>query len=458
VADGERIRQDSEKKRKIAEDQSKKAIEQTRLLEEQIKKAKADEAVRLAEEQKKAKEAEEKRKVAEAELARLAEATKKAAALAGQQKSAESEKARKDAEEKQKLAEMETAKLRAQIEEANRLNAKRAEDEKKKADEAEKKRAVAEKEAARLNAEVQRARDAATKETQRMADARLKQIQIDIEAKEAAARAAAAAAKTKLDEEAKKLALLTETKRKADEARKNIEAEAAKFQPGKPWQNSLGMKFVPVGSVAVGVWETRVDDYEQFINATRYDSGAGWRDPGFKQPTTSHPVLNVSWNDAQAFCKWLTDKERKAGLIGANVSYRLPTDAEWSQAVRLDGESGATPVDKDLRVKAHYPWGTAWPPPIGAGNYADSVSYDGFENTAPVGSFRPNGLGLYDLGGNAWEWCDDWSDGGKKDRVLRGGSYAGYVGGSLFSSYRRTAAPADRNNDTGFRCVIDAGR
>ncbi len=116
------------------------------------------------------------------------------------------------------------------------------------------------------------------------------------------------------------------------------------------------MKFVPVGTnVLFSIWETRMQDFEAFVNATGHNAGKGWRDSeaaakdyaaGFSQ-TPLHPVVNVSWNDAVAFCRWLTEKERAAGKLSAGQEFRLPTDAEWSLAVGLPPESGATPEAKD---------------------------------------------------------------------------------------------------------------
>lgn len=89
-------------------------------------------------------------------------------------------------------------------------------------------------------------------------------------------------------------------------------------------------------------------------------------------------------------------------------------------------ESGGTPKDKDGKLKGVYPWGTQWPPPRGAGNY-DSYSSskrntDDFDRTSPVGSFAVNASGLFDSGGNVWEWCEDFLDGSSGARVLRGAS------------------------------------
>ncbi len=180
-----------------------------------------------------------------------------------------------------------------------------------------------------------------------------------------------------------------------------------------------------------------------------------------------HPVVKVSWEDAKAFCQWLTHKERGAGLIGPNQSYRLPTDLEWSEAVGLGNETGSTPGERSGKVPDVYPWGTQWPPPRGAGNFLDQTAKtkfsswkiiegydDGYATTAPVGSFAANRFGLYDLSGNVWEWCEDWHDSEQKYRVFRGGSWVSYAPGSLLSSGRGGLHPGGRVVSLGFRVVL----
>jgi formylglycine-generating enzyme required for sulfatase activity len=461
----ERMRKDSEKAQKDAVAKQKQFEEQSRLLEQQREKAKQDEAKRLALEATRVKEADEARKKAEAEAARQAAETKRLteefakakkaaeAAKTGTATSAEAQKALKEAEDKSRKADEAAKKAMADREKAIKEQA----DLLKKA---EADRLATEAKTKQLTMQLEQAKKAGDQEKLRAeADARARALLIlEQEAKEKAKKDAeearkAAELKKKQEDEAKKMALLSEKAKQEAEAKRMAEAEARKFKPGKPWENSLFMRLVPVGSVLVGVNETRVDDYDDFVNTAKYDAGQGWKSPGFKQ-TGSHPVVGVSWNDAQAFCKWLTEKERKEGLIG-NASYRLPTDAEWSQMAKLEGESGATPADKDAKVRAAYPWGATWPPPMGAGNYANNVSFDEFDETAPVASFRPNAFGLYDLGGNAAEWVQDWADGTQKARAVRGGSWSGYVPGSLFSSRRRAEAPGERANDVGFRLVLD---
>ncbi|MEI8375858.1 MAG: formylglycine-generating enzyme family protein [Planctomycetota bacterium] len=183
-----------------------------------------------------------------------------------------------------------------------------------------------------------------------------------------------------------------------------------------------------------------------------------WRNAGFEQ-TDEHPVVNVSWNDAEAFCKWLSKKESK--------TYRLPTEAEWEYACRagtttryFSGDDPETLAKvgnvADATAKAKFP---DWTWTIKAS--------DGYVFTSPVGSFQPNAFGLYDMHGNAWQWCADWygeeyyaaspaSDpngpGSGDSRVLRGGSW------DFWPNFARSAArfgitPGDRFYLTGFRVL-----
>ena len=176
--------------------------------------------------------------------------------------------------------------------------------------------------------------------------------------------------------------------------------------------------------------------------------------------------MNVSWNDAEAFCRWLTEKERAAGNLSAGQEFRLPTDAEWSRAVGLPAESGATPEDKDRKIENVYPWGAGYPPPKGSGNYSGegdgwSGKIDGYTDgakfTAKVGSYTANRLGIHDLGGNVWEWCSDWFNAERKERVIRGASFNQGAPGRLLSSHRAPKPPGVRDFNLGFRCVVTVG-
>jgi formylglycine-generating enzyme required for sulfatase activity len=225
--------------------------------------------------------------------------------------------------------------------------------------------------------------------------------------------------------------------------------------------NSLGMKFVPVGDVDLAIYLVRVKDFEVFAKAVNLKSNS-WKSPGFVQGP-DHPVVNVTWIEAIAFCTWLTTVEHKDGTLPANQMYRLPTDLEWSKAVGLADETGKTPEARDMGVPEVYPWGAGWPPPPGAGNYTGEETGsdvaikgydDGYAWTSPVGAFKPNKYGLYDMGGNVWQWCmDNWNN-ESKAKVLRGASwYNGALKLSLLSSCRVHAAPDSSTDNYGFRLV-----
>lgn len=127
-----------------------------------------------------------------------------------------------------------------------------------------------------------------------------------------------------------------------------------------------------------------------------------WQNPGFPQ-SDDHPVVNLTWNDAVALSTWLSQKEGK--------TYRLPTEAEWEYACRAGTltryASGDDPQSL-LKVANTFDADAAknWPRLLG---YAQQ-GHDSFKFTAPVGSFAPNGFGLYDMHGNVWEWVADWYD------------------------------------------------
>lgn len=224
--------------------------------------------------------------------------------------------------------------------------------------------------------------------------------------------------------------------------------------------NSLGMEFVPVsddkeGTFLLSKWETRVKDYRTFTEAT----GREIKVPQFEQGD-DHPAVNISWDDAKAFCEWLSVREGR--------KYRLPTDAEWSAAVGLPHEVGKSPGEKDQKAGdfiayleqrepkyiKHWPWGEYFPPPNGGGNYDPSLKVDVFARTAPVGSFRPNQFGLHDLGGNVLEWCEDLWEGTNDTRVLRGACYADSRLEVLASWHRALGTSDDRSEYRGFRVVV----
>lgn len=217
------------------------------------------------------------------------------------------------------------------------------------------------------------------------------------------------------------------------------------------WTNSLGQVFAPVPGTDVQfcIWHTRVQDYAAFAAAT----GRTAIRLAFSQ-APSHPAVYVSWEDAQAFCHWLTSYERSAQTLLAGMRYRLPLDWEWSVATGLAEPRDGLPADKHLKSTNAYPWGSQWPPPQGVANYAEGLSVDTFAKTSPVGSFPPGTHGLFDLGGNAWQWCEDAFDRSLTNRVLRGGSWHNDYAKMLNSSYRHVQLPDKRDASYGFRIVL----
>jgi formylglycine-generating enzyme required for sulfatase activity len=186
-----------------------------------------------------------------------------------------------------------------------------------------------------------------------------------------------------------------------------------------------------------GFWidatEVTVAGYREFAAATArpMPPQPEWNGP-------DHPVVNVSWADADAYCRW--------------AGGRLPSEAEWEYAARggVDGRK--------------YPAGGT----IGVGevNGDGTGGADRWEKAAPVGSFPPNGFGLSDMIGNVWEWCADAYDAAAysaraagqpgaaagRERVVRGGSWTS-VAGRMRISYRFRLAPTETSVAVGFRCV-----
>lgn len=234
---------------------------------------------------------------------------------------------------------------------------------------------------------------------------------------------------------------------------------------GQPWQNGLGMKFIPLngdtapGGILMSIWPTRVKDFAAFCAAANHPKPT----PDFAQDE-NHPVVLVNYEDARAFCDWLTQKEQAANQLAEGQFYRLPSDAEWSRAAGLPDEGRNTPEERDGKIR-EYAWGKHWPPPAGAGNFADSSLrrsgqtvignyHDGFPQTSPVGSFAANSRGLFDVCGNVWQWVLDPYNASGRWHVLRGGSWATDKPAELSLSYRNVVDPDAREVIYGFRCVL----
>jgi formylglycine-generating enzyme required for sulfatase activity/tRNA A-37 threonylcarbamoyl transferase component Bud32 len=263
----------------------------------------------------------------------------------------------------------------------------------------------------------------------------------------------------------------------------------------EPFINSLGQELVPIPGTKILMCrtETRVKDFKRYADAAPYTQRGGitvmkvtgteaegfkviweqvnatWEQPGFAQ-TPDHPVVCVSNKEAKDFCVWLGKQE--------GLTYRLPTDQEWTQA------AGAGP----------YPWGQDWPPPPGAGNYVGqefkdslpespktkwNIAYtnnDGSARTGVVGSYMDNKYGIFDLGGNVWEHCEDpyksalntkeildnnpsfkeeVDADGQPKRFRRGSSWHDWRAVLLNVTLRLPGPATSRFSDEGFRIVCE---
>jgi formylglycine-generating enzyme required for sulfatase activity len=213
----------------------------------------------------------------------------------------------------------------------------------------------------------------------------------------------------------------------------------------------------------IGKYEVTFDQYDWFCEET------GRKKPGDNSwGRGSRPVINVSWNEAIAYCNWLSEKEKLPKAYDSNgnlldkdgmkttdpskvVGYRLPTEAEWEYAARGGNNSegykysGSNSVDE-----------VAWYTSNSGGK------------TQEVGKKAPNELGIYDMSGNVWEWCSDWYDSGYyakspttnpynytpgSGRVFRGGGWRSSVAGTRVT-FRNLFSPSGTYNYLGFRICM----
>lgn len=238
---------------------------------------------------------------------------------------------------------------------------------------------------------------------------------------------------------------------------------------------------VDLGPFLIDAHEVSVAEFAKFIEATGYQTeadkfgwsgvfsmstkawmkvdGANWRypeGPNAKPAVPNEPVTQVSWNDTVAYAKW--------------VGKRLPTEAEWEFAAR-GGLVGKTYAWGDELRPGGKPVANWW-----QGEFPDNnTDEDGYRMRAPVGSFAPNGYGLYDVAGNVWEWVADHYDPSYypasptrdpkgpphgKERVIRGGSWM--CAENFCANYRVAArshsAPDTGLNNLGFRLAKDIAR
>lgn len=203
-------------------------------------------------------------------------------------------------------------------------------------------------------------------------------------------------------------------------------------------------------SFALGRYPVTVGEWRAFVKATGWQSkmDVDWQQPGFAQDER-HPVVCVSWHDAQLYLQWLSEK--------TGQEYRLPSEAEWEYACRAGSHTAFSFGDEITPEHANYD---------GHFTYNDGPKGSSHGGTTRVGSYQPNPWGLFDMHGNVWEWTQDtvhdnylgapidgsaWEQGGDKARrILRGGAWL-YQPRYLRSALRNGYSALLANDVVGFR-------
>jgi formylglycine-generating enzyme required for sulfatase activity len=267
------------------------------------------------------------------------------------------------------------------------------------------------------------------------------------------------------------LSIISSSAHSEDQRTDMVLISAGEFQMGSNeygYEDEKPIHAVYLDDFYIEKCEVTNAQYRKFVEATGHREPKGymyandrwlddvkpWEDSNFNGD--NHPVVCVSWEDAKAYCEW--------------AGKRLPTEAEWEKAAR-----GGL-------VGARYAWGDRWRNAHGnfndetAGKTLRGIGFikgydDGYTYTSPVGSFNPNGYGLYDMIGNVWEWCADLyakdyygkspkknpkgpdSGGYGNHRVLRGGCWHFNTPERLRVAYRQYYPPMKSSALIGFRCV-----
>jgi len=231
-------------------------------------------------------------------------------------------------------------------------------------------------------------------------------------------------------------------------------SEAERYSDESPQhQVRLSDFYMAKHEVTVAEFRKYIEESGELTEAEKAKDARTWRHGvnGQLRPQSeeNHPVIHVSWNDADAYCKWLSKKTGK--------TYRLPTEAEWEYACRAGTTTPFNTGNNLTTDQANY-----------NGNYLYNKNLKGQyrTNTVAVESFAPNAWGLYNMHGNVWEWCSDWfgayGSGAVTNptgtatgsyRVLRGGSW-NHDAEYCRSANRCTLTPGFRSNPVGFRLVF----
>ncbi len=247
----------------------------------------------------------------------------------------------------------------------------------------------------------------------------------------------------------------------------------------------IAAREVPLTAITIGRafalsrYEVTVGEYETFIDATGHRSadscriynddgslfvttpGVNWRTPGFEQQN-SYPAVCMNWLDAQAYASWMADS--------TNQPYRLPTEAEWEYAERAGSSAARSWGNSVQETCLHANVGDLDMADVTGWRNRQFTCRDGFAFTAPVGQYRPNALGLYDMLGNVWEYIEDcWHDthdgrptnasawrgeACEQMRMTKGGSWSHYPWG-IRSAVRNRAPVNASYNTTGIRLARD---
>jgi hypothetical protein len=224
-------------------------------------------------------------------------------------------------------------------------------------------------------------------------------------------------------------------------------AEDGRFDNEKQHAVEITMPFY-LGKYTVtrGQFRRFVEDRDYKTEAEKAGDNRTWRAVGYFNQTDEHPVVDVTWNDARNFCDWLGDQTGK--------KYRLPTEAEWEHSCRAGTTTAFYNGDDEDKLSE-----------------VARVHKELEGGTAPVGRYKPNAFGLYDMHGNVWQWCQDWygedyyKDSPRQNpqgpdagllHVYRGGAY-GDEPRLCRAAYRRLgSAPSRCNMSIGFRVVCVA--